>query len=73
MNDWWWNDPLLNIGIENEIVLEWWNNSKKLTIYVDEDSIDVLKVWGADIDNEMEDDSINLKQDLTSLWEWIVS
>lgn len=72
-NNWWWYAPLLNINFENEIILEWWNQSKKITIYVSEESIDYIKVWGADMDNEMEDGSISLEDDLTYLWQWIAS
>lgn len=72
-NNWWWYDPLLNISFDNEIVLEWWNQGKKITIYVSEKVIDYIKVWGADIDNEMEDGSITLNEDLTDLWQWIDS
>jgi len=72
-NNWWWYTPLLNINSENEIVLEWWNQSKKITIYVSEESIDYIKVWGADMDNQMEDGSIILEDDLTNLWQWIAS
>lgn len=73
MNNLWWYDPLLNISFDNEIVLEWWNQGKKITIYVSEKVIDYIKVWGADIDNEMEDGSISLNEDLTDLWQWIDS
>lgn len=72
-NNWCWHSPLLNISLENELVLEWWNQEKKLTIYVAEELIDYIKVWGADMDNEMEDGSIDLEDDLTELWQWIAS
>ncbi|GBF81521.1 hypothetical protein [Aphanothece sacrum] len=68
----WWNQPLGNISIDNEIVLEWWHKEKKLTIYVCKNSIDYIKVWGSDMDNEMEDGSISLNEnELTSLWKWL--
>lgn len=70
-NKWWWYDPLVNISGNNEIVLEWWNQSKKITIYVSNDLIDYIKVWGPDMDNEMEDGSISTDNNLTSLWQWI--
>ena len=72
-HNWWWHTPLFNINSDNEIVLEWWNQEKKLTIYVAEGVIDYIKVWGADMDNEMEDGSIDLEDDLTELWQWIAS
>lgn len=72
-NNWCWSSPLLNISSENEIVLEWWNQEKKLTIYVSEELIDYIKVWGADMDNEMEEGAIGLEDDLTEVWQWIAS
>lgn len=72
-NNWWWHTPLLNISVDHEIVLEWWNSGKKITIYVKEEVIDYIKVWGADIENEMEDGSISLNDDLIDLWQWIGS
>ena len=78
-NKLWWYKPLLNISIENEIVLEWWHKEKKLTIYVCPNTIDFIKVWGADMDDEMEDGSIDLSDNLSdndailSLWQWIAS
>lgn len=71
-NNLWWDQPLGNISIDNEIVLEWWHKEKKITIYVCTNSIDYIKVWGADMDNEMEDGSISLNEnELTSLWKWL--
>lgn len=72
-NHWCWQDSLVNITFEHEIVLEWWNKSKKITIYVSEEAIDYIKVWGADMDDEMAEGSINLNDDLTHLSQWISS
>lgn len=72
-NNWCWQNPLVNITFEHEIVLEWWNKSKKITIYVSEEAIDYIKVWGADMDDEMAEGSINLNDDLTDLSQWISS
>lgn len=67
----WWDEPLVNVTEDQEIVLEWWNNTKKITIYISDETIDYIKVWGSDMDNEMEDDSIDLDDDLTPFWSWI--
>lgn len=71
----WWYQPLLNISIDDEIVFEWWHKEKKLTIYVCPNTIDFIKVWGADMDDEMEDGSIYLSKNyaILSLWQWIAS
>ncbi|MGL5033566.1 MAG: hypothetical protein ACRC6M_07170 [Microcystaceae cyanobacterium] len=72
-NKLWWHQPLLNISIDDEIVFEWWHKEKKLTIYVCPNTIDFIKVWGADMDDEMEDGSIYLSNHdaILGLWQWI--
>ncbi|MBR8828429.1 MAG: hypothetical protein DSM107014_11115 [Gomphosphaeria aponina SAG 52.96 = DSM 107014] len=67
----WWSVPLINVTEAQEIVLEWWNKTKKITIYIDQETIDYIKVWGPDMDNEMEEGSITLDQDLKNFWNWI--
>lgn len=69
----WWRDPLVNLGIESEIVFEWWHNNKKLTVYILGNTAEYIKVWGADIDNEMEDGSVTSPAELTGLWKWLIS
>jgi len=72
-NKLWWHQPLLNISIDHEIVFEWWYKRRSLIIYVCPNTIDFIKVWGADMDNEMEDGSIYLKDNsLSFLWQWLV-
>lgn len=77
-NNLWWKAPLVNISnlgegeFEEQVVLEWWNKKRKYTIYIDyEKNINYLAVWGADMDNEMEEGDINIENDLTEFWEWI--
>lgn len=77
-NNLWWSSPLINISnlgegeFEEEVVLEWWNKGRKYTVYVDyEKNINYIAVWGADMDNEMEEGDINIENDLTEFWEWI--
>ena len=69
-NNWIWSEPLINTN-ENETILEWWSQSKKITIYINKDTIDYIKVWGADIKNEMEDGVITSDADLKNIWEWL--
>ena len=69
----WWDEPLVNISPEQEIVFEWWHYNRKITIYVIQKEIDYVKVVGKDIDNDMEDGSITSTTDMKELWEWISS
>jgi hypothetical protein len=69
----YWSKPLVNISDGEFVVFEWWFSSRKITSYISSDSIEVIKVWGADIDSEMEDISINLDDSdvIFSLWKWM--
>ena len=73
-NNLWWDLPLINVGFSSEILLEWWHNSRKLDFEILGSNIEYMKVWGADIDEEMEDGAITINEhDLISLWKWINS
>ncbi|WP_283745865.1 hypothetical protein [Sideroxydans sp. CL21] len=50
-----WNAPNVTASSLGEVVLEWWNHEKKLTLYVDNEQAQYVKVWGDDIDTEMAD------------------
>jgi|SRR4028118_2159410 hypothetical protein len=76
-NNLWWYPPLVNWHYEwdnsdkGQIHLEWWNKKRKYSIYVAEDQISYIAVWGADMDNEMEEGDINIENNLADFWEWI--
>ena len=58
----------------NEAVFEFWQDSKKLTIYVDPlGGIHYVKVWGPDMDEEMEDGYCTDNSELLNLWTWLKS
>jgi hypothetical protein len=69
----WWSTPMINVSDDFDVVLEWWNKNKSLAFYINQETIDYIKVWGADIDSEMEDGLINSVHDgsIAKLWQWI--
>ena len=69
----WWGEPLVNLSFDSEIVLEWWHETKKLSVYILGNTAEYIKVWGTDIDNEMEDGTSSSPDELTDLWKWLVS
>jgi hypothetical protein len=69
----WWGEPLVNLSFDSEIVFEWWHGTKKLTVYILGNTAEYIKVWGTDIDNEMEDGTCSSPAELTDLWKWLVS
>ncbi|MEH2375665.1 hypothetical protein [Nostoc sp.] len=72
-NQMWWGEPLVNLSFDSEIVFEWWHETKKLTVYILGNTAEYIKVWGTDIDNEMEDGTSSSPAELTTLWKWLVS
>ena len=67
-----WIEPLINY-VDQEVSLEWWNANKKLTIYFSDAAIDYIRVWGANIKNEMEDGEIANPFCFVALWQWLIS
>lgn len=67
----WWCEPLVNLSISEEVVFEWWKEIKKLTVYVADHTVEFIKVWGPDIDNEMEEGSAESLEKLALIWNWL--
>jgi hypothetical protein len=66
------NNPLVSVDHRGYITLEWWHNSRSLTVYINSDNaIEYLKVWGTDITSDMEDGSVTYLTDVISLLKWL--
>lgn len=63
-------DCLINED-EEDLIFEWWNATKKLTIFLNKETfqIDYIQVWGSDMKNEMQEGSI--KTILSTLFAWL--
>ncbi|NJO49921.1 MAG: hypothetical protein HC840_11305 [Leptolyngbyaceae cyanobacterium RM2_2_4] len=72
LRKYWWSEPLVNIS-DSELVFEWWNGGKKVTVYFSDLSSEFIKVWGADIDNEMEEGIAETNDQIEALWKWLAS
>ncbi|PZV16658.1 MAG: hypothetical protein DCF21_10290 [Leptolyngbya sp.] len=72
LRKYWWSEPLVNIS-GSEMVFEWWHDGKKVTVYFSETNAEFIKVWGADIDNEMEEGTAETNDQIEFLWEWLAS
>src|SRR5947209_4094563 len=48
-----WINPNVTASADGEVVFEWWYGQKKLTVYVSDESVDYVQVWGTNIDSEM--------------------
>lgn len=68
-----WIKPSVTPSPEGEVVFEWWYGEKKLTMYVGDQSIDYVQVWGTDIHAKITDGDIGSISDCRSLWVWLTS
>lgn len=65
-----WEQPNITASECGEIVFEWWVSARKLTIYLSDDDAYFIRVWGVDIDDEMDDGSLQDIQ-FAELWTWL--
>jgi hypothetical protein len=72
LRKYWWSEPFVNVS-DSELVFEWWHDGKKITVYFSEEGTEFIKVWGADIDNEMEEGVAETNDQIESLWKWLAS
>lgn len=66
-----WEKPLVNSNDEGEIVLEWWQDTRKITVYIGENEVVFLKIWGPNIENEMQDGVLTNAETVSALWNWL--
>lgn len=65
-----WVHPDISASEDGEVVFEWWNGIRKLTIFVGPIYSTFLKSWGPHVVNEMEDGVLPQLWDQT-LWLWL--
>jgi hypothetical protein len=65
-----WQSPYISASEDGEIIFEWWNGVRKLTIYVGAEQSTFLKSWGPHIVDEMEDGILPQSWD-PALWVWL--
>ena len=68
-----WITPNVSASPDGEVVFEWRYAKKKLTIYVGDQSMDYVQVWGVDIQSRITDGEIENNYKLRSLWVWLIS
>lgn len=64
---------IVNRTEETEVIFEWFNGEKELSVYVSDESIDYIKAWGTNIHTEMEDGILDNPSSVRSLWQWLVN
>ncbi len=65
-----WQKPHISSSEDGEVVFEWWNGSRKLTIYVGPRELTYIKSWGPNVQSDMEDGEVS-ENGMPSLWGWL--
>jgi hypothetical protein len=68
-----WSSPHITLSEAGEVVFEWWHRNKKITLYFGDGQPEFIKVWGTDIETEMDSGILTDGWPLTSLWLWLHS
>lgn len=68
-----WSTPNVTSGPAGEVVFEWWNGIKKVTIYVSSQNVEYVQVWGTDIYEEMSEGDAEPIEVCKELWSWLKS
>ncbi len=67
-----WRRPHISASEDGQIVFEWWNGDRKLTLYFGDepDSASFIRSWGPHVINEMEDGPFS-PEDFGAHWAWL--
>ena len=67
-----WYDPHVSVDEDGDIMFEWWNEDKALTVYVSAEGARYIKGWGLDAETDMEDGEDPTPEMRRELWAWLV-
>lgn len=65
-----WSAPHISATEDGEVTMEWWRDSRKLSLYISDEKVEYIKVWGSNINDEMEDGELQLGV-FFHLWNWL--
>lgn len=66
-----WHTPFVSSDEDGFITAAWYEDERELHILIGEDEAEYLRVWGTNIDTEMQEDYLNRDNYLT-LWKWLL-
>jgi hypothetical protein len=66
-----WQDPHVTADEDGDVMFEWWNGERGLTIYISEESSSYIIDWGTNITSEMDDGEASTSEKRRELWSWL--
>ena len=67
-----WKTPHISATEDGDVLLEWWNKNHKLSLYIGSRKSDFIKIWGPNIESEMEGGGFSVSN-VIPLWDWLRS
>lgn len=65
-----WRSPHVSASETGEVMLEWWYQARKLTLYMGDSRAQYIKVWGPRIEEDMEDGEFDVDT-FDRFWAWL--
>ena len=66
-----WHNPHVAADEDGDVVFEWWNEDRVVTVYVSEDGARYIKGWGLNIETDMETGEATTSERRRKLWAWL--
>lgn len=66
-----WVPPHISASESGEVTFEWWDDVRKLTVYFGDHDMEVIRVWGTDMDHEMDHSQIVKTAQVARAWAWL--
>lgn len=66
-----WKDPHVSASENGDITFDWWSQHRKVTLYIGDVQLEVVKSWGSNIRHEMDVLDLPYPADFATIWEWL--
>ena len=66
-----WREPHISASEDGEITFEWWSDDRKVTMYFGADRLEIIRVWGSNIDSEMDLQPVPTLDGFPAVWAWL--
>lgn len=66
-----WREPHVSASEAGEISFEWWSGPRKVTMYFTDHAAEIMRVWGVDMNTEMELQPMPTLDSFPAVWSWL--
>lgn len=68
-----WIHPHISASPFGDVIFEWWNGDKQLSIYVSGDEAEYIQTWGHGESVEMDDGDATSDENRRKFWSWFMA